>query len=383
MDEVRVPISSPSLAIICGMLLASLGSAANGNTSDTPEALLASAKALYEERDYDESLKCVLAAESLQTEASPELLAMKIRAYTGVEDFASARQALAAFQSTPSNQFLAREMAAYEAPLDRKLAEHAEIMQQRINARAGSLEDAYRAYQSRFTHPALSDEETVSFLVTAAEGGYTPAQILLGDEHLDGRFGYFPRDSALAKQWYERAAEQGDVVGMVRLAEWYATYGSSRRAMRRYLKFAKASNPRKEAMTALCEFHTGVHDHAYGEAMKWCQAATSRGSAEAAMVMGELAASMPNRIGDRNDEKLDLDREDAVEFYTTAHKLGAKQAYQKLGLEFWWDRNGKRDAERAINYWEIGAADGCTFCMIELELRDDRHFYPIDFIRIE
>ena len=52
------------------------------------------------------------------------------------------------------------------------------------------------------------------YLEDAAEGGLAPAQSQLAFLYSTGRGGLGGRDSALALEWYEKAASQGDAEGL-------------------------------------------------------------------------------------------------------------------------------------------------------------------------
>lgn len=171
-------------------------------------------------------------------------------------------------------------------------------------AQAGLLEAQWAWSKAVLNAEQASGEQrrlAFEYLISAAEQGMAAAQCALGDLHLRG-VAVAP-DSALALDWYRRAASQGSVQAMValeRLELAGSTRGAGRNSAKRKTNQERRRSPQKwleaaESGDADTRYHVGLlYEMGWSvaadlaQAQHWYRSAAQQGDARAQNALGRL-----------------------------------------------------------------------------------------------
>lgn len=146
------------------------------------------------------------------------------------------------------------------------------------------------------THVPINYEEASNNFRLAAEQGYPPAQVALGDIYQNGQG--TSQDFTEAVNWHRRAAEQGDPKGQTRLGQAYAIgrgvpQNFARAAYWQHLAAVQGNSTAQNTFGTYCQNATGV-DRNYQEAVRWYRMSAQQGNATA---MSNLAACYEHGLG--------------------------------------------------------------------------------------
>lgn len=217
-------------------------------------------------------------------------------------------------------------------------------------------------------------------LVTAAQGGFVDAQYFLGDAYLRGRG--VQRDPYMAFWWFEKSAEQGNLLAIealtrfwnrsndkgfynVELARHYADFakhwGSDQNF---YWETAESRRPDPPEVAAAKDYQRGLESEQEGffsNAFSSFTFAAQNGHAEAQFKVGWYAETGKNE-GKKNQEL-------AVQMYTRAAEQGHVEAMYRLGLCCREGRGTPRDSLAAERWLQEAANHGYADTLVDASIR--------------
>lgn len=242
---------------------------------------------------------------------------------------------------------------------------------------------------------AMSPEQG-SMVGKAAARGSAASQVLLGVMYLHGDGGY-PQNPALAAQWLERAALQGNVYAQQKLGDLYAqglgVEKNPRLAADWWEKAAVRGNLRAQTSLGLAYWHGDGIAQDTGRAAYWLKRAATGGDAQAQFELSQLYRS--GAAKPEADEGADtwLARsasqgyEEAVRFghwledfgyqveeyfHPTSPRLkklaedGDAEAQYQLALRYESGNGEQRDGARAVQWYLRAARQGHRKAMLAL-----------------
>ncbi len=237
------------------------------------------------------------------------------------------------------------------------------------------------------------NREEANMVATAAERGSDSAQVLLAVIYLHGDGGY-GRNEALAANWFEKAAQQGNAYAAQMLGDFYA----EGRGVEKNLKLAAdwrekaAKRGNTRAQVKLAQMYLageGIGKNA-DQAEYWLNRAAVEGDSEAQFLLGKLYHGRNNRklAGNWLAKSAAQGYEDAIHFLhfmenigfqieetlyqrpAELHKLAAdgdSEAQYQLAIRF---ENGlygeKQDHEKALQWFRQAAQGGHLMAMRSL-----------------
>ena len=242
---------------------------------------------------------------------------------------------------------------------------------------------------------AMSPEQG-AMVAKAAARGSAASQVLLGIMYLHGDGGY-PRNSALAAQWLERAALQGNVYAQQKLGDLYAqglgVARNPRLAADWWEKAAVRGSVRAQTSLGLAYWHGEGVAQDYGRAAYWLKRAAVGGDAQAQFELSQLyrsGAAQPE-AGEGADTWLSRSAgqgyEEAVRFghwledfgyqveeyfHPTSPRLkklaadGDAEAQYQLALRYESGNGELHDGARAVRWYTRSALQGHRKAMLAL-----------------
>ena len=242
---------------------------------------------------------------------------------------------------------------------------------------------------------AMSSEQGAMVAKEAARGS-AASQVLLGVMYLHGDGGY-AQNPALAAQWLERAALQGNVYAQQKLGDLYAqglgVAKNPRLAADWWEKAAVRGSVRAQASLGLAYWHGEGVAQDYGRAAYWLKRAAVGGDAQAQFELSQLyrsGAAQPE-AGEGADTWLSRSAsqgyEEAVRFghwledfgyqveeyfHPTSPRLkklaadGDAEAQYQLALRYETGNGEPRDGARAVQWYTRAALQGHRKAMLAL-----------------
>ena len=190
-------------------------------------------------------------------------------------------------------------------------------------------------------------EENISIsieeLLKLAQDGNTLAMLKLGESYQYGKG--IPKDLDKAKEWYEKAAEKGNVDAMVNLGALYYEQRDKTKTIEWYEKAAEKGND--WAMFSLGVLYSKQRD--YAKAIEWSEKAVEKGNGMAILFLGELYSEQG-------------DYAKAIEWYEKLAEKGSGWAMVCLG-ELYYEQG---DKTKAIEWFEKAAEKGNDLAMCVL-----------------
>ena len=179
------------------------------------------------------------------------------------------------------------------------------------------------------------------WLGLAAKQGYVDAIFLIGEMHLEGKYGG-TQNIPEAKKYFQQAKEQGHMLAICKLAEIFAIENNLEQAIEFY-KIAAQAN------CAAAQFNLGVR-YEYGECVEKDQKLANTWilkSAEAGYPMAQYNLSM--KVAQNDDSA-------AVAWCLKAAEGGYAAAQNKIGLMYEHGNGVQQDYKQAIMWYRKAAA---------------------------
>lgn len=221
-------------------------------------------------------------------------------------------------------------------------------------------QDDYDRLRVRASH--LTERE-VNALMTQAQGGDTPSQLLLGMAYQLGSGGLL-RDQREAQQWFRRAADQGSSIAASQIALFYDNLTGSGRNLDESLTWYKKAAEMGSDAVAQSNLGTAYEQlRQYREAADWYRRASLNGSTRAAL---KLAAMSNNELG-LPDNKKKEGKKGALGLFQQLATRGNPAGECALGYIL---RNGwldvHRDKQQGTMWLDRAANQGDTQAMVIL-----------------
>ena len=215
--------------------------------------------------------------------------------------------------------------------------------------------------QAAETEEDIFGGDNIGKVIAMAEAGDDEAQIALAQRY---RFGVdVPKDSAKAVEWFQKAAEQGNVQAQFSVGYMYAAgeNGFERnltKAAEWYRKAAEGGHANAQANLGNM-YMVGAKD--LPMALYWFQQAVDQGNAIAQNAMAGMYA---------NGNGVPRDQQKAITLYQKAADQGYPSAQYELGLIYSAGKGVKKDQEAAFQWIRKAAHQRNTMAQ-----RDLGHLY--------
>ena len=203
--------------------------------------------------------------------------------------------------------------------------------------------------------------DNVEAVIALAEAGDVEAQMALAQRY---RFGVgVSQDSARAVEWFEKAAEQGNVQGEFSVGYMYASgeNGFKKELVKAAEWFRKAAeNEHSNAQANLGMMYArgdGVEKNTE-TALFWLQKAADQGYAPAQLEIGRLYAT--------GDDGMPKDIEKADAMYQKIAEEGNASAQFSLALKYMNGDGVARDPKKAIELYQKAAEQGNVGAQVNL-----------------
>jgi TPR repeat protein len=190
----------------------------------------------------------------------------------------------------------------------------------------------------------------------AADIGHPAAMLSLGEIH-DNGYGV-AKDSAKAREWYEKAADIGHPAAMLRLALLYYTSQDYAKARKWYEKAAEKGSAGAMTSLGLLYANGGGVAQDYAKAREWYEKAAEKGSGNAMSYLGALFA---------NGHGVPQDYDKAREWYEKAADKGNAEAMVKLGWLYDKGLGVPQDYAKAREWYVKAAAEDDADAKLALE----------------
>ena len=189
-------------------------------------------------------------------------------------------------------------------------------------------------------------------IMPKAEAGNAEAQFFIGECYMYGIV--LPLDKQKAMEWYEKAAEQDHILGIICVvSQLEDTCADAPEKHPHYLSLikrgAELGDVQMQAKYSVILSNEGTPLTNYEEAARWMQKAAEQGYAMAQCDIGTMYL---------HGRGVPTDIEKAMVWYTAAAEQGEMHAQLKLGAHYLSGVGVPKDTEQAISWLEKASAQG-------------------------
>ena len=227
----------------------------------------------------------------------------------------------------------------------------------------------------RYGSSGITDEEqSMSLLKKAAEGGFARAQNTYGNAFLFADRG-LTRDYNEAFKWYVKAAAQNFALAEEHLGDCYwngwGVDQNCSEAIKWYTKAAEQGRARSQIIVG--DYYYDYHDEeGYSKAFKWYKKAAEQGISKAQVYLG---------ICYLNGFGVDEDHSEAFKWFKKAAEQGNSDAQEKMGVCYEYGKGVGQDDSEAFKWFKKAAEQGCENAQISLgECYEEGRGVNVDYL---
>ena len=157
------------------------------------------------------------------------------------------------------------------------------------------------------------------------------------------------KDYAIAAQWFEKAAEQGDAQGEFSIGQSYLIEEDHEKAVEWITKSAEQGNAQGQFNVGYCYLNGQGVEENHEKAVKWLTKSAEQGNATAQCILGKCYL---------NGQGVEEDHEKAFEWFTMSAEQGNAHGQCIMGYRYLNGQGVEEDHQKAVEWYTKSAEQG-------------------------